>query len=73
MDFDLVDVLEPSLAVFCLILLLDPNLPVLVKLAREEDHVGWLHLQVIARPKGMDQSLLPFNVCHFVILLFAKY
>jgi hypothetical protein len=39
MNLDLVDILESCLEILSLILLLDPDLPILIELAGEEDHV----------------------------------
>ena len=47
MDLDLVNVLEPCLIILSLILLLDPDLSILIELAREVYHVGLLHLKII--------------------------
>ena len=54
MDLDLINVLELCLPLLCLILLLDPDLSILIELAGEVDHVGWLHLKIVARSKGVD-------------------
>ena len=50
MDLDFIDVLEPCLTILSLVLLLDPDLSILIELAREVDHVGLLHLKIVARP-----------------------
>jgi hypothetical protein len=70
MYFDLINVLEFGLIIKCLILILDANLSVVIVLARKQDVLLWLNLQVVAASKRMNLSFEAFwvldNSCFFI-------
>jgi len=70
MNFDLINVLEFGLVIKCLILILDANLSVVIVLARKQDMLLWLNLQVVAASKRMHISFETFCVlndsCFFI-------
>jgi hypothetical protein len=73
MDLDAEEIVKLSLVIRVQELLLDANLPVIVELAREENVITRLDLEVVDLGQRVDHALLLLRVGQDLVRLLAKH